>query len=75
MRTKPRYIAKKWAEIKEVLSAAPSTERVTEMLEDAGLVLSDFTKMYSPQKLHDAILYAKDLKDRYTVLWLFSQVM
>lgn len=71
---KTEVYREKWSEIKEVLSAAPSTERMTEMLEDAGLVLSDFTKMYSPQKLHDAILYAKDLKDRYTVLWLFSQV-
>ena len=26
---------------------------------------------YGEEKLRDAVLYAKDLKDRYTVLWLF----
>lgn len=27
-------------------------------------------KLYGQKKIDDAILYAKDLKDRYSVLWL-----
>ena len=27
--------------------------------------------LYGEEKIHNAILYAKDLKDRYTVLWLY----
>ena len=26
--------------------------------------------MYGAEKINDAVWYAKDLKDRYTVLWL-----
>ena len=33
--------------------------------------LKDFYKMYGKEKIQDAILYAKDLKNRYTVLWLY----
>ncbi len=65
----------KWEEIKAVLAEVPSCEEIEKMLDDAGLPLSDFYKMYSPEKLHDAIKYAKDLKDRYTVLWLFNEVL
>jgi len=32
--------------------------------------MGEFYRLYSPEKLRDAVLYAKDLKDRYTVLWL-----
>ena len=27
-------------------------------------------KLYGKEKIADALLYAKDLKDRYTILWL-----
>ena len=40
------------------------------MLLEVGLCFSDFEKMYGSEKIKDAVLYAKDLKDRYTVLWL-----
>ena len=64
----------KWAEIKEILSEVPSGEETREMLETAGLPVKDFYEMYSPEKLSDAIKYAKDLKDRYTVLWLYNDL-
>jgi hypothetical protein len=35
-----------------------------------GLDTEEFYKLYGKEKINDAILYAKDLKDRYTVLWL-----
>jgi len=32
--------------------------------------MCEFYKLYDHKKISDAILYAKDLKDRYTVLWM-----
>ena len=34
-----------------------------------------FTEAYSPEKIQNALFYAKDLKDRYTVLWLYYDLM
>lgn len=64
----------KWEEIKEILKEVPSVEETVEMLENAGLPVKDFYEMYSEQKLADAVKYAKDLKDRYTVLWLYNDI-
>lgn len=64
----------KWNEIKTILSEVPSGEETREMLETAGLPVKDFYEMYSSEKLSDAIKYAKDLKDRYTVLWLYNDL-
>ena len=62
----------KWAEIKKVLSETPTLSETEKMLSDALLPLDDFYKMYNSEKLADAVNYAKELKDRYTVLWLYS---
>lgn len=35
------------------------------------LDMNEFYKLYDNDKINDAILYSKDLKDRYTVLWLY----
>jgi len=32
--------------------------------------IADFYKLYGEEKINNAILFAKDLKDRYTVLWM-----
>lgn len=64
----------KWAAIREILADSPTPEQVLDMLNSVGLEMSEFEKMYSPAKLADAVKYAKDLKDRYTVLWLYNQV-
>ena len=64
----------KWSEIREILADSPTPEQVLEMLESVGLPIKDFECMYSDEKRKDAIRYAKDLKDRYTVLWLYEQV-
>jgi hypothetical protein len=36
--------------------------------------INEFEKMYSNEKRMDGVRYAKDLKDRYTVLWMYEQV-
>ena len=60
----------KWAEIKEILKSAPTSEEMLALCEKVGLDHSKFTSLYGEEKIADAILYAKDLKDRYSVLWM-----
>lgn len=65
-----RAYTKKEKEIKDILAEMPSSEKVKEMLSLVELDISEFYNLYGADKINDAILYAKDLKDRYTVLWL-----
>ena len=58
-------------EIKDILSDAPSSEYVSRLLSDAGFDINYFYSFYGVEKIKNAISYAKDLKDRYTVLWLY----
>ena len=71
---KSEIYREKWHEIKKILQDSPTPEKVLEMLSSAGLSLEDFEKMYSREKLCDAVGYAKYLKDRYTVLWLYDSI-
>lgn len=59
-----------WEDICAVLRQAPTREQMLEMVRDIGLDYAAFVALYGEDKLRDAMLYAKDLKDRYTVLWL-----
>ena len=61
----------KWQEIKNVLKIAPTKAEMQALVEKIGLKYSDFVKFYGNDKIKDAIYYSKDLKDRYTVLWLY----
>lgn len=61
----------KWNEIRNILEDAPSADEITAYLESVGLDISDFEKMYGAKKLENAKWYGKDLKDRYSVLWLY----
>jgi len=65
----PLY-AEKEKEIKAILAQCPTAGEIREMLALVNLDMGEFYRLYSPEKLRDAVLYAKDLKDRYTVLWL-----
>ncbi len=60
----------KWQQIIDLLNDAPKPEEFIQMLNKVGLDYNEFTKLYGEKKISDAILYAKDLKDRYSVLWL-----
>ena len=57
-------------QIRACLAEMPTPGELCQMLEAVGLDMGVFEKIYTPQKLADAIAYAKDLKDRYTVLWM-----
>ncbi len=61
----------KWNEIKAVLSEAPTKEEMLGYVSDIGLDFAQFEERYGREKLENAIWFAKDLKDRYTVLWLY----
>lgn len=60
----------KEAEIKKILRDMPSCEEIKNMLSLAELDFDEFYKLYGKQTVENAVKYAKDLKDRYTVLWL-----
>lgn len=68
--TAERAYKEKEAEIKAIISEVPTAKEIEEMLARVELDVADFYKMYSEEKIREAIVYAKDLKDRYTVLWL-----
>lgn len=65
----------KWEEIKAVLRETPSTDEMKAYLASVDLDICEFERTYGEKKINDAILYAKDLKDRYTVLWLYDLLM
>ena len=60
----------KWDEICKIMLEMPSSEEFIRMIDAVGLDFSEFEALYGQEKIADALLYAKDLKDRYTVLWL-----
>ena len=60
-------------EIREVLSEMPTADEIIAMLSLVELDVSEFYKMYGIKKIDEAVHFAKDLKDRYTVLWLYYQ--
>lgn len=60
----------KWSSICQVLSDAPSAAVMEGFVDAIGLNMADFHAFYKENILSDAVLYAKDLKDRFTVLWL-----
>ncbi len=56
--------------IKEILKEMPTAAEITKLLSLVELDISEFYALYGQEKINNAVLYAKDLKDRYTVLWL-----
>ena len=64
----------KWAAIKKLLSETPSSSKMKEYISAIGLDLREFEEMYGQAKIKDAIFFAKDLKDRYSVLWLYFAI-
>ena len=64
----------KWAQIKEILADSPTPKEVLSMLATVGLSMDAFEKTYTKEKIADAKRYAKDLKDRYSVLWMYEEV-
>lgn len=64
------YLSKE-TEIRQILAEMPTAEEIEKMLSLVNLDIKEFYALYGEEKLGDAILYAKDLKDRYTFLWMY----
>jgi len=65
----------KWEEILQVLREAPLVEEMLGYLKSIGLDPAEFDKLYGQEKISDALCFAKDLKDRFTVLWLYYDLL
>lgn len=65
----PVYLEKE-NEIKAILSEMPKANEIKDMLSLAELDINEFYSLYGKEKIENAVSYAKDLKDRYTVLWV-----
>lgn len=66
--------SQKWDEILKVLSDTPSSSELTEYLKSIELDINDFEKTYGSEKIKNALWFAKDLKDRYSVLWMYFDI-
>ena len=64
----------KWSDVLAILNECPTAAEIEEMLTDCGFDLSLFEEMYGTNKIQNGIWFAKDLKDRYSVLWLYFNV-
>lgn len=64
-----------WAKIKEIFEKAPTSSEIKQMLSLAELDVSELYKTYGEERLRTAIAWAKDLKDRYTVLWMGFDIL
>ena len=67
--------AEKWQQIREVLAEAPSVEKLLGYLKSIELDIAKFEEMYGKEKIETALCFAKDLKDRYTVLWMYYDLL
>ena len=56
--------------IRKILSEAPDEAETREMVEAVGLSMDELYATYGEAHIEEAIKWAKDLKDRYSVLWV-----
>ncbi len=57
--------------IKALFASVPTAKEIEEMLALVGLDIKEYYDLYGKEKIETAKTWAKDLKDRYTVLWLY----
>ena len=70
----PVYLAKE-EEIRSILAEHPKASEIEAMLAAVGMSMDEFYKTYDAEKIEKALVYAKDLKDRYTVLWMHYDML
>ena len=59
------------AALRSILAEMPKAAQVEAMLVAAGLDISEFYDLYGKENIADAVAYGKELKDRYSVLWMY----
>ena len=65
-----KQLEKAWQEVCAILREAPGYEQMLSYVTAIGLDINECKAFYGKEILSDAVRYAKDLKDRYTVLWI-----
>ena len=65
-------ILENWPKIRRILSEAPSPEEILSLLESAGYRMDSFLSFYGEEKIRTCMIWAKELKNRYTLLWLLQ---
>ena len=58
--------------IRAILSEAPDEAEALAMVEAVGLSMSELYATYGEAHVAEALAWAKDLKDRYSVLWVHN---
>ena len=56
--------------IRAILSEAPDEAEALAMVEAVGLSMDELYATYGEAHIREALKWAKDLKDRYSVLWV-----
>lgn len=56
--------------IRTILEQCPTGAQIEAMLAKVGLDIKEFYVLYGQAHIDDAVTYAKDIKDRYSVLWM-----
>ncbi len=59
------------SQIREILAEMPKACEIENMLSKVGLCIDEFYTLYGKERINTAVAFAKDLKDRYTVLWMY----
>ena len=67
-------IMERWETVRQILKEAPTGREMTELMQRAGYEMEDFVDFYGDAHIRRGIRYAKDLKDRYTLLWVLHDV-
>ncbi|MBQ2249350.1 MAG: iron-containing alcohol dehydrogenase, partial [Clostridia bacterium] len=65
-----KQLEKAWESVCAILREAPGYEQMLSYVTAIGLDINECKAFYGKEILSDALRYAKDLKDRYTVLWI-----
>lgn len=60
-----------WQKIRDILSECPTEKEINSMLLEVGFDLSVFENLYGAEKINHATFFGKDLKDRYSFLWIY----
>ncbi len=63
------YIDKE-SEVREILSIMPKSFEIKAMLQPLNFDFNHFMSYYGEEKINNAVIWSKELKDRYTVLWM-----
>ncbi|MDP4133085.1 MAG: sn-glycerol-1-phosphate dehydrogenase [Bacillota bacterium] len=66
---------KHWDEIIATLSLVPSADEFIKMISTVGLSMDEFYSLYGKEKIEKGKWFAKDLKDRFTFLWIYWKVL